>query len=216
MGRSRYSAARYARSRYETWMYSHRRMSIALIIMAAVTGVAVAASSVAMLTKPEPRYFAAKADGGILPLVPVSSPFLTDGQITNFAVEAVTRALTMDFANWRSDLSGASAYFERPEGWNNFLDAIEDSGMLSYVREHRLVSSVVANGAVIIGTGLDERKRFSWVVQVPLTVTYESASEISRDNLVAEVTISRLPTWEAPEAVGITRIIVRSGRSSGM
>ena len=106
MNRTRHSAAHYARSRYETWMHSHRRMSLAVIMMTAVTGMAVAASVAAIAFRPEPRYFAAKADGGILPLVPVSSPFLTDGQITNFAVEAVTRALTMDFANWRSDLSG--------------------------------------------------------------------------------------------------------------
>ncbi len=190
-------------------------MSVALIIMTVVTGLSVAAAVVTIATRPEPRYFAARNDGGILPLVPVSSPFLTDGQVTNFAVEAVTRALTLDFANWRSDLSGASAYFERPEGWNNFLDAIEESGMLSYVREHRLVTTVVANGAVIVGTGLDNRKRFNWTVQIPLTVTYESASEISRDSLVADVSISRLPTWEAPEAVGITRIVVRPGRAAG-
>ena len=30
-------------------------------------------------------------------------------------------------------------------------------------------------------------KRYRWVVQVPLNVTYESASEISRDSLVAEM-----------------------------
>ena len=216
MNRTRHSAAHYARSRYETWMHSHRRMSVAVIMMTAVTGMAVAASVAAIATRPEPRYFAAMADGGILPLVPVSSPFLTDGQVTNFAVEAVTRALTMDFANWRSDLSGASAYFERPDGWNNFLDAINDSGMLSYIREHRLVSTVVATGAVIVSAGLDDRKRYSWVVQIPLNVTYESASEISRDSLVAEMSISRLPTWEAPEAVGITRILVRPGRDASL
>ena len=216
MKRPRYSAAHYARSRYETWMHSHRRMSVVVMVMTVVTGISVAASILTMTTRPEPRYFAARADGGILPLVPVSSPFLTDGQVTNFAVEAVTRALTMDFANWRSDLSGASAYFERPDGWNNFLDALEESGMLSYVREHRLVSTVVATGAVITSTGLDNRKRYSWIVQVPLNVTYESASEISRDSLIAEVAISRLPTWESPEAVGITRIVVRPGRTSGL
>ena len=88
--------------------------------------------------------------------------------------------------------------------------------MLSYIREHRLVSTVVATGAVIVSTGLDDRKRYSWVVQVPLSVTYESASEISRDSLVAEMSISRLPTWEAPEAVGITRILVRPGRDSSL
>lgn len=187
-------------------------MSVVVLAMTATTGVSVAAAIWALASKPEPRYFAAKEDGGILPLVAVSSPYLTDGQVTNFAVEAVTSAMTLDFANWRKDLANAAGYFERPEGWNSFLDAVQKSGMLNYIRERRLVSAVVANGAVIVGSGLDARKRYSWTVQMPLNVTYESASEISRDNLLAEVVVSRLPTWEAPKAVGITQIVVRPGR----
>ncbi len=195
-------------------MRSHIRMTYAVIAMAAATAAAVLASVWALSSKPEPRYFAAHENGGILPLVPVSLPFLSEGEVTNFAVEAVTGALTMDFANWRGDLSGASRYFERPDGWNSFLDALEDSGMLSYIREHRLVSTAVANGAVIIQAGTDGRKRYGWTVQIPLTITYESANEVSRDNLMAEVKVSRLPTWEVPEAVGITRIVVRPGRTA--
>ena len=65
---------------------------------------------------PQPRYFAAREDGGGIPLVAVSQPFLTGVQITNFAVEAITAAMTMDFANWRGDLSEASGYFEKPGG----------------------------------------------------------------------------------------------------
>lgn len=208
----RYGEAEYARLRYETWMRSHLRMTYVVLAMLIVTAIAVSAAVWAIAAKPEPRYFAAHENGGILPLVPVSIPFLSDGEVTNFAVQAVTRSLTMDFANWRSDLTGASKYFERPAGWNSFLDALEKSGMLSYIRENRLVSTAVANGAVIVQAGPDRQKRYSWAVQIPLTMTYESASELSRDNLVADVQVSRLPTWEIPEAVGITRIVVRPGR----
>lgn len=189
-------------------------MTIAVSVMALVTGIALSAAVWAVAKKPEARYFAAREDGGILPLVPVSIPFLTDGEVTNFAVKAVTRSLTMDFANWRDDLTGASHYFERPGGWNSFLDALESSGMLAYIREHRLVSTAVANGAVIVQSGSDDAQRYRWTVQIPLTVTYESASELSRDHLVAEVSIKRLPTWESPDAVGIARIVVRPGRIS--
>lgn len=212
--RTRYGESEAARLRYETWMRSHGRMSAALIAMTAVTGAAVVAAVLAVSAKPEPKYFAATEDGGILPLVPVSSPYLTDGQVTNFAVEAVTGALTIDFANWRKDLAATSAYFERPGGWNAFLDALERSGMLSYIRERRLVSTAVANGAAIVRSGLDGGKRYSWTVQIPLNITYESASELSRDELLAEVEVARLPTWESPDAVGLTRIVVRPGKAS--
>ncbi len=208
----RYGEAEYAFLRYETWMSSQKRMVLAVIVMSFVTGLSVLTAVWSLSQKPEPLYFAARENGGILPLVPVSLPFLSDGEVTNFAVEAVTRSLTMDFANWRNDLTGAAAYYERPAGWNNFLDALERSGMLSYIREHRLVSTAVANGAVIVNAGLGQTNRYSWIVQIPLTITYESANELSRDNLIAEVQIKRLPTWEAPEAVGITRIVVHPGR----
>lgn len=208
----RYGEREYAQLRHETWMRSQIKMTYAVIAMAIATTVAVCTSVWALSLKPEPKYFAARENGGILPLVPMSTPFLSDGEVTNFAVQAVTRSLTLDFANWRADLTGAAKYFERPNGWNSFLDALEESGMLAYIRQHRLVSTAVANGAVIVQAGTNERKQYGWTIQIPLTMTYESASEISRDSLMAEVTISRLPTWEVPEAVGITRIVVRPGR----
>ncbi len=202
----------YTLRRYETWMTSHERMSKTVLVMAVLSIVMLVVMLVVLSTKPDPVYFATRADGGVLPLVPISTPYLTDGQVTNFAVEAVTHALTLDFANWRSDLREASRYFEKPDGWNNFLDALEYSGMLSYVRDHRLVSTVVANGAVIVKSGLDQASHYTWQVQIPLVITYESASEISRDSLLAEIEVIRLPTWQAPDAVGIAKIVVRPGK----
>lgn len=208
----RYGEKEYARLRYETWMYSHIRMTYAVIAMAIATSIAIAVTVWTLYSKPEPRYFATRENGGILPLVPISIPFLTNGEVTSFAVEAVTRALTMDFANWRRDLTEASEYFKKPDGWNSFLDAIKNSGMLNYLRENRLVSTAVANGAVIVRSGTITTKEYVWVVHIPLTITYESASELSRDKLIAEVELSRLPTWEVPKAVGITRIVVQPGK----
>ncbi len=210
--RGNYGEVEHVQRRYETWMKSHERMSKTLLVMVFVSAVLLVSFLVILYHKPEPVYFATRVDGGVLPLVPLSTPFLTDGQVTNFAVEAVTHAMTIDFANWRNDLLNASKYFEQPEGWNNFLDAMEISGMLNYIRDHRLVSTVVASGAVITSSGLAEGKNYTWKVQIPLVITYESASEISRDSLLAELVVSRLPTWEVPDAVGVSRIVVKPGK----
>ena len=205
--------ARNATARHEAWIRSHERMSITVLVMSLVSAISIAMSIWSITSKPSPVYFATREDGGILPLVPVSIPFLSDGTVTNFAVEAVTHALTLDFANWRDDLTDAAGYFEHPDGWNGFLDAIDGSGMLSYIRDHRLVSTVVANGATVVGSGLDARNRHSWNVQMPLSITYESASEISRESLLADVIVSRLPTWETSDAIGVSQIIIRPGRT---
>lgn len=209
---SRYGSQEAALLRHETYATSHRRMVMAVCIMVAVCGVAVSIAAYALMSKPEPRYFATRAEGGILPLTPISEPILTANEVTNFATKAVTRALTFDFANYRTDLADSQKYFDQPAGWENYLRALETSSMLKFVLNRRLVSNAVANGATIINTGVDESGRYTWTIQVQLTVTYQSASERSSSNLLAEVVIGRVPTHIAPDAVAITRIVVQSGR----
>lgn len=207
--KNRLGAAETPVARYETYQKAFRLSAAANLVLALITLVSVWMAWSAFTSQPEPRYFATREDGGIIPLVAISQPFLNNGQVTNFAVEATTRALTMDFKNWREDLAEASEYFQRPEGWDNFLTALEKSGTLDFVRNRRLISNAVANGATIIDNGIDARGRYSWTVQIPLTVTFESANERSTEDLLAEVVVSRLPTWESTAAVGITRINIR-------
>lgn len=207
--KERMGAVETSLSRHETYQKAFRYSAMANIVLALITLLSVSMAWSAFTSKPEPRYFATREDGGIVPLVAVSQPFLSNGQVTNFAVEAVTRAMTMDFKNWRDDLNEASGYFQRPDGWSNFLKALEASGTLDFVRNKRLVSNAVANGATIVKSGVNEKGHYSWIVQIPLTITFESASERSRENVLAEVVVSRLPTWESSRAVGITRISMK-------
>ncbi|WP_411840092.1 type IVB secretion system apparatus protein IcmL/DotI [Paracoccus sp. ME4] len=207
--KDRFGVSRAALSRHETWQIGFTRMAAVALVASIAAFVAICAAWWSMSQKPEARYFIAREDGGIIPLVAVTEPYLNDGQVTNFAVEAITKALTFNFVNWRQDLASSSEYFERPDGWNNFLAAIEGSGMLEFVRNRRLISSVVANGAVIVQSGPDATGRFSWVIQVPITITYQSSSETSTENRMAEVQVTRLPTWQSSRGVGITRVLVK-------
>lgn len=207
--KDRFGVSQTALSRHETYQTGFKRMAAATTVAVATALVAISAAWWSFSQKPEARYFIAREDGGIIPLVPVSEPYLNDGQVTNFAVEAITKSLTFNFVNWRQDLASSSEYFERPDGWNNFLAAIEGSGMLDFVRNRRMISSVVANGAVIIQSGPDSTGRFSWIVQVPITITYQSSSETSTENRMAEIQVTRLPTWQSSRGVGITRVLVK-------
>lgn len=195
--------------RHETYQRAFKVSALTNIILSVVTLASVSMAWNATTSIPEPRYFATREDGGIIPLVAISSPFLNNGQVTNFAVEAVTNAMTMDFKNWREDLAASSQYFQRPDGWENFLQALEASGTLDFIRNRRLISNAVASQATIVDSGIDSRGRYSWTVQVRMMVTYESSSERSTEEMLAEVVISRIPTWESSRAVGITRISMR-------
>ena len=211
---SRYGGVETALSRHETWKKGFNRIVIIMGIMVVVTMISVSMAFVAMSSKPEPKYFAAREDGGILPIVAVSEPFLTDNQVTNFATEAITRAMTINFATWRQDLSDATSYFTKPDGWDGFLLSINESGTMEYIVEKRLIATAVANGAVIRERGPNENGVFSWIVQVPITVTYQSASESQVENMLAEMEIVRVPTWEMSRGVGVNRVTMRRGSGS--
>jgi intracellular multiplication protein IcmL len=210
---TRFGSSESALLRHETYATGLRRLIMTTAFLAVASGVSIAAAAWAVFSKPEPRYFATRMDGGIIPLTPLNQPILTSNEVTTFAARAVSSSLTLNFKNFREDLARAEPYFEKGEGWQNFLLALETSSMLRYIVNRRLVSTAVANGATIIDRGVDARGRYSWTVQVPVTITYESSNEVNRSNLLAEVVISRLPTTETADAVGISRIVVQAGRA---
>ena len=209
MGKDTYGAAEGTLVRFEVYRKAFRMMGYACIGMSLVSALAVGSAWWALSDKPEPRYFVAREDGGIIPIVAVDQPYLNDASVLNFAVEAITNSMTLNFANWRAQLAQASDFFERPNGWNNFLEALEGSGTLDLIRNRNLVSSVVANGAVIINRGMDATGRYRWVVQVPITISYQSANEGRTETRLAEIEVVRLPTWQTSRGVGISRVLIR-------
>lgn len=190
-------------SRHETYEVGFKRMSVGNILLSlaliSVTVMAIAGWS----RKVETRYFALAENGTIMPIIPISEPHYNNGQVTNFAVEAITKALTMNFATWKQDMMEASDYFEQPLGFENFVEAMTSSGMLDLIRNRRVISTVVANGATIVNSGQD-RGVYTWIVQVPITITYQTTSEITTENRVAEVRVKRLSTWQTPRGMGIS------------
>lgn len=162
-------------------------------------------------TRPEPRYFATTTEGQLLPLVPLDKPHQSAAEVSNFAVKAVTTSLTYDFANYRADFNNALQYFTKPQGWNQFVDAVQKSQMLDLVQTKRLNTTAVANNAVIVREGINSRGVYEWVVQMPIRVTYQSASQVTGQNFILTVNIERLQTYESPYAMAISRFVAAPG-----
>lgn len=206
--KNRHGAVEAALARRETYETGFKRLSIANLALCLAVILTSGLAWSGWNRTIETRYFALAENGNITPVIPISEPHFNNGQVTNFAVEAITRAMTMSFVTWRQDLSEASEYFERPGGWNNFLEALEGSGTLDLIRNRRLISSVVANGATVIQAGVKDGV-YTWVVQVPITVNYQSSSESSSETRLAELEIHRLSNWETPRGMGISRTLVK-------
>lgn len=205
---TRYGVTESALLRHETWKKGFNRLLIILMMMMVITVLSVMMTFWAVTSKPEPRYFAAREDGGILPIVAVREPYLSDNQVTNFATEAITRAMTFNYTNWRQDLTDAGTYFTK-NGWESYKGSLNDDGIMDYVVNRKLNMTTTASRAVITRSGLNENGAFSWTVQVPIKITYENSTSVITEEKTADVVVVRVPTWEMSRGVGIETIVIR-------
>lgn len=161
---------------------------------------------------PEPQYFATSINGRITPLYPLTEPNQSDSAVLQWANQAAIAAFTYNFVNYRDELQATSGFFTT-NGWQQFLDALQQSNTLDQVKAKKLVVSAVATRAPIILQKGVLSGRFAWRVQMPILVTFQSASEFNEQNNVVTMLITRISTLDSPRGIGISQFVV--GQASG-
>jgi len=176
----------------------------ALVVIAILIGAFV----IVKTQKVEREYFAVE-NGRLTKMVPLGEPFLLQSDLLNWAKKCVTSANTFDFVNYQKQFQENSACFT-PEGWEQFMGAVEKSGNLETVKTQRLVASSVEQGAPIITREGLRKGVYSWEVELPILVTYQGGQggrgTISQ-RLLVKLLISRVSTAVYKEGVGIVQYI---------
>lgn len=185
----------------------HRKMTIALLISILLNFILTALLFYLITHPPAPKYFATSINGRITPLYPLSEPNQSDSAVLQWANQAAIAAFTYNFVNYREELQASSGFFTA-EGWSQFLTALEASNNLDAVKAKKLIVSAVATRApIILQKGILNGK-YSWRVQMPILVTYQSASEFSQQNNVVTMLITRVSTLNSPRGIGIAQFVV--------
>jgi intracellular multiplication protein IcmL len=185
---------------------SYRRVAAALLFMTIVSGILAGIVYFLATHHPEPRYFATSADGRITPIYPLTAPMVSDSALLQWANQAAVAAYTYNFATYRKELQDASEYFT-PQGWSDFETALQSSRNLETVINKKLVVTAVATGApVILDRGVLDG-HYSWKVQMPLLVTYESASTTIQQPILITMLITRVSTLNVPKGIAIAQFV---------
>jgi intracellular multiplication protein IcmL len=191
---------------------SHKTVLMALLI-AIVVNFILGIMLVYVLTHPPaPKYFATSINGRITPLFPLNEPNQSDSAVLQWANQAAIAAFTYNFVNYRDELQASSGFFTAA-GWNQFLNALQQSNNLDAVKAKKLIVSAVATRAPIILQKGILNGSYSWRVQMPLLVTYQSASGFTQQNNVVTLLITRVSTLNSPRGIGISQFVV--GPASG-
>lgn len=191
---------------------SQHKVIVALIVSVMINFLLGGVLGYLITHPPEPRYFATSINGRITPLFPLNEPNQSDSAVLQWANQAAIAAFTYNFVNYRDELQASSGFFTA-DGWDQFLTALQQSNNLDAVKAKKLIVSAVATRAPIILQKGILNGSYSWRVQMPILVTYQSASEFTQQNNVVTLLITRISTLNSPRGIGISQFVV--GPASG-
>ncbi len=155
------------------------------------------------------RYFASTPEGHISEILPLNLPIQSIGEVLTWGTQAVTQSFTLAFANYQQQLDDNQVNFTEA-GWIGFQRALKQNHLLDTVISQQLVTSVVPTGApVVTAQGLMDGNRYGWHVQMPILVSFESASSRNSQTMTVDIVIVRRPETENPRGLGIAQIIAK-------
>lgn len=160
--------------------------------------------------RPQPRYFATNAAGGLVPLMPLNRPSLSQVQLQNWAARAATSAFTFNYIQLRDQLQDTQNTYFTDTGATQYLQALNNSKDLDAVTQgHFIVTAQPTGAPVILSNGVMTSgpyvNRWAWVVSVPLAISFQSDS-LNRNgqrNVNVQLTIVRTSRLVDPEATNI-------------
>lgn len=194
------------KNRNDFYRDNYRKIVGALLFSMLVIIILTGALVYLVTNPPQPRYFATSIEGRITPLVPLEQPNISQAALLQWANTAAISAYTYNFVNYKEALQSASEYFT-PDGWSAFMQALESSNNLNAVTAKKLVVSAVATGAPVILQQGVLNGTYAWRVQMPMLVTYQSASQFSRQSIIVTMLVTRVSTLNSPKGIGIAQFV---------
>ena len=141
-------------------------------------------------------------------LQPLVAPIISNQALLNWAADAASSLYTYDQANYKTQIQAVIQTYFTENGGQSFKNALTQTGVLAQLVSEKLeVTAVVENQPAILKYG-ELSGRQIWKVQLPLLVTYVTASETQQYHFIVTMLVVRIPTWQSPEGLGIEELWV--------
>lgn len=158
--------------------------------------------------------FPTTPDGKLVYPTPLSEPYLPQAALLEWGVQAVVDSYTFNFVNYEQVITNSSIYFTKA-GYQNYRRTLIESNIANSVDRKKYVLSVVPSSAPnILKESLTPDGSYSWLLQFPISMTYQNVRETQRSDWIVTMAIQRVPLSESPSGVSIAALIVREGKLS--
>lgn len=138
----------------------------------------------------------------------LAEPNISAALVKDFGNRVALGLNSYDYVNWRRYLAPILDNYFTKSGRASYMRAFEDSGILERVRKnYYTVAAVSADEPVIIAEGLVSG-RYTWGVEVPLTIYYRTNVDVLPENRVLTFTIVRVdPSPANPNGIAVDGVI---------
>lgn len=190
---------------------AHRLLSFVLFQLM-VIGVFIVVCAFLLTTQKDPPYFQLTPNKQTVEMSALKQPVVSADALLSWATMAATQAYSINFQEYEKNLKQSRAYFTQA-GYNNFIAALNADNTLADIQQNRLIVSAVPVGPpVILREGIF-KGNYSWQIQVPLLVNYETGAKTdgSTKNYIVNLFVTRVSTQEAPQGLGITQLTTQAG-----
>lgn len=158
------------------------------------------------LTRPLPVFYAFTPDKSKMLLTPFDQPNLLPDTLLAWASKAAVTAYSFDYVTYNHELDLARPYFTIG-GWNDYLRSIRQ--VIDTILKNKLIiNGIVSGPPVISNQGPLPGKGYTWRVQIPFLVTYQSANVTTKRNFFVVITIVKVPTSVNPQGIGIDQFVM--------
>jgi intracellular multiplication protein IcmL len=155
--------------------------------------------------RPRSHYFYTDGHGTPREVFPLDYPVMSEADLEVWTVNSIVAVYTIDFKNYREQLSRAAQHFT-VAGWNSFGTAFIQSGNLHKLKDARLVASAQPERAAVIVHETVIADRLTWQIQFPLLVTYENENETHTEHLMVTALVVRTSETDHPDGVAIAQV----------
>ncbi len=158
--------------------------------------------------EPKQRYGIITPKGEKYTIDTLNTPTISPSSIISWAQIAITSAYTLNFLNINNSMEDLRQYFTKV-GYDAFMNALQASKRLKEIQDKQVSTTAVINGPPFVMEDW-ELGKYTWTIQMPLLITYESASEsMPTETTNISLKIVMVPTDQAETGLGINTVLER-------
>ncbi len=143
----------------------------------------------------------------------LTKPNISTHDLSAWIERAAIATLNYNYVNYQASQQVASHYFT-PEAWQTYQDTLEKSGNLKEAVANDMIITAVPSAAPNITQQGVADGRYTWHVQLPMSMTYQNQTNGTNSSAVINMIVARTNSVTNKSGVAIQQFVVNDNENN--